>query len=297
MHILITGGTGFIGAHLSKHFLKSGHNVSILTRNLHKINNSLENLKYITELSNTDKPYDIVINLAGESLNANRWTEKLKRELYESRIKTTQKIIDYIKIASIKPKLLISGSAIGFYGSSLERVFTEDSEPANKKFTHVLCNDWEKIALQASEYHVRVCLIRLGIVLGKEGGALNKMIIPFKLGLGAQLGNGKQWMSWIHIRDVVYSIEYLINHSDLKGPFNLTSPIPVMNKKFTQELAKTLKKRSLLVLPNFIVKILFGEMGESLLLKGQKVMPHRLTKAGYSFKFLKLENALEDILL
>lgn len=297
MHILISGGTGFIGTQLSQYFTKSGHQVTIFTRNLYKINNRSHSVNYITELDSNNPAYDVIINLAGESLNKNRWNAKVKKQIYESRIKTTQKIIDYIKTAVVKPQLLISGSAIGFYGNSLDQVFTESSEPADKGFTHNLCHDWETTALQASQYGVRVCLIRTGIVLGKDGGALKQMIIPFKLGLGAQLGDGMQWMSWIHMDDVIKSIEYLIYHTDLNGPFNLTSPTPVTNKLFTFELAKIFKRPCFLIFPNFMVKIMFGQMGEYLLLKGQKVIPDRLIKSGYSFKFSNLEDALKNILL
>ncbi len=296
MHILITGGTGFIGKQISRHFTNIGHQVTILTRNVHKVNQGLESVNYITVLDNIVSPYDVIINLAGESLNKNRWNEKVKNDIYQSRIQTTQKIINYIKTAEVKPQLLISGSAIGFYGSSTDQIFKEDSEPADKGFTHNLCQNWEKIAQEASQHGVRVCLIRTGIVLGKDGGALEKMLTPFKLGLGAQLGNGKQWMSWIHMDDVVMALVYLMNHANLNGAFNLTAPEPVTNKVFTHELAKTLKRPSILVLPNFIVKMMFGEMAEFLLLKGQKVIPEKLLNAGYSFKFDKLANALKDIL-
>jgi uncharacterized protein (TIGR01777 family) len=296
MHILIAGGTGFIGTQISKHFANLGHHITILTRGIHKVNNVSESVNFITELDNTASSYDVIINLAGESLNKNRWNEKVKRDIYQSRIQTTQKIINYIKIAGVKPKLLISGSAIGFYGSSVDKIFKESSESADKGFSHNLCRDWEKIAEEASLYGVRVCLIRTGIVLEKDGGALKEMLTPFKLGLGAQLGNGKQWMSWIHMDDVVIAIEYLINHADLQGAFNLTAPEPVTNKVFTHELAKVLKRPSILVLPNFIVKMMFGEMAEFLLLNGQKVIPEKLIKAGYPFKFSKLEKALKDIL-
>jgi uncharacterized protein (TIGR01777 family) len=296
MHILITGGTGFIGTQISRHFTNLGHQVTILTRDVHKVNHGTESAHFITELDNIVSFYEVIINLAGESLNKKRWNENVKSDIYQSRIQTTHKIINYIKNVEVKPKLLISGSAIGFYGSSIEQIFKEDSEPADKGFTHNLCHNWEKMALEASQYGVRVCLMRTGIVLGKDGGALKEMLTPFKFGLGAQLGNGKQWMSWIHMDDVIMAMVYLINHENLNGAFNLTAPEPVTNKVFTYELAKVLRRPAILVLPNFIVKMMFGEMAEFLLLKGQKVIPEKLLTAGYTFKFNTLASALKNIL-
>jgi uncharacterized protein (TIGR01777 family) len=296
MYILITGGTGFIGTALSRYLVNSGYQVTILTRNIPKVKRPLESINYITTLDHAICCYDVIINLAGEPLDQNRWNEKVKYRIYQSRIQMTQNLINYIKGARVKPSLLISGSAIGFYGNGKNAIFKEDSEPGDHSFTHQLCQDWEKVAMKASEYQVRVCLIRTGLVLGKEGGALEKMQMPFKLGLGATLGNGKQWMSWIHIEDVIRIIVYLIQHPHLSGAFNLTTPEPVTNSVFTHQLAKNLKRPSILTLPNFIVKMLFGEMANALLLQGQKVIPEKLTHAGYSFKFPKLADALEDIL-
>ena len=297
MHILITGGTGFIGAQLTKYFIALGYRVTILSRNAYGADYPSKFVTFITTLDNVVSAYDVIINLAGEPLTKNRWNKKVKNNIYESRIQMTQKIIHYIKNTKISPKLLISASAVGFYGSSLDETFKEDSEPADNRFTHTLCDHWEKLALEATEYGIRVCLIRIGIVLGKNGGALKQMLGPFKCGLGAQLGNGLQWMSWIHLDDVIMAIEYLIAHPHLKGVFNLTAPEPVSNKLFTLELAKTLKRPSFLILPYVLAKIFFGEMAEFLLLKGQKVIPERLLKVGYTFKFPKLRNALKDIVM
>ncbi len=297
MHILINGGTGFIGSKLCKHFIGLGYQVDVLTRSLRNKKNKLsQSINYITDLNNIDSSYDVIVNLSGEPLNRNRWNEQVKKAIYDSRIQSTQKIIDYIKTCRVKPKLLITGSAIGFYGHSPDVVFTENSPSATSEFIHKLCADWEMTGMKAREYGVRVCVIRTGIVLEKHHGALAEMIRPFSLGLGAQFGNGNQWMSWIHISDVVSAIEFLIHHSEIEGPFNLTSPGPITHKEFTKKLAKILKRPVWIRLPDFVVKILFGEMGEVLLLIGQKVIPDKLLKAGYKFKFPTLDLALGNIL-
>lgn len=293
MHILITGGTGFIGSTLCKQFKDLDYRVSVLTRKLPI--NPKHPINFITNLDNANQYYDIIINLAGEPLNKRRWNEKVKQKIYDSRINTTKQVINFIEKSPTKPKLLISGSAIGYYGNDSDKIFTEDSTPANTGFTHKLCNDWEQTALQATQYGVRVCLIRTGIVLGKNGGALKELITPFKFGFGAILGSGKQWMPWIHIQDIIESIMFLINNDNLNGPFNLTAPTPVTNTEFSKQLAKVLNRPCFLKLPSIIVKFIFGEMGETLLLKGQKVVPDKLIKVGYRFKFQNVAMALEHL--
>lgn len=293
MHILITGGTGFIGTALCKQFIKLGFKVSILSRSTSHKQKQLSHI--INNLNNINQYYDVIINLAGEPLNRKRWNEKVKQEIYNSRINTTKQVISFIEKSQVKPKLLISGSAIGYYGSDLYKIFTEESIPTDTGFTNKLCNDWEQTALQASLYGVRICLIRTGIVLGKNGGALKELILPFKFGLGAILGNGKQWMSWIHLDDMVNAIIFLINNDSLHGTFNFTAPTPVTNKDFSKQLAKSLHRPCFLKLPNKIVKLIFGEMGETLLLNGQKVIPTKLIKSGYKFKFQNIAEALQFI--
>jgi uncharacterized protein len=264
MRILITGASGFIGSALLEYLKNASNDVSALARHQH-----------------LEGKYDAIINLAGESLNKQRWNEKTKKLIYESRINTTQKIIDAIKNNAVETKILISGSAIGFYDVG---------------FTHKLCEDWEYVAMQAEKLGVRVCTLRTGIVLEKNGGALKEMLIPFKYGLGAQLGNGEQWMSWIHRYDVISAIDFLLHHENMHGPFNLTAPHPVKNTDFTYILANAMHRPSFLKLPAFCVKLIFGEMGESLLLQGKKILPDRLLDAGYLFKFKTLEPALKSIL-
>lgn len=296
MRILVVGGSGFIGKALCHKLLKNGNQVSVLTRSLKQQHEWVESINFITELNGDNEYYDVIINLAGEPLNKKRWNDEVKKNIYESRIQTTQKIINFIAKSELKPKLLISGSAIGFYGNDQDKIFTEESMPADDGFTHKLCDDWEKSARQALQYGVRVCLLRTGIVLGKNGGVLGEMIPPFNLGLGGKLGDGKQWMSWIHIDDVVDAILFLIDNDSLSGPFNFTSPEAVTNETFIHELASTLHRPCFVTMPEFVVKILFGEMGETLLLKGQRVVPNKLLNSGYQFKFPSISKALNNIL-
>jgi uncharacterized protein (TIGR01777 family) len=295
MHILIVGGTGFIGSYLCREFLKQGHAISVLTRTPEAPSTLPSAVKRIGEFD-TRTSYDVIINLAGAPLNKPRWNTRIKQIIYDSRIHTTQKIIDYIQAASIKPQLLISGSAIGFYGNGQNVVFTESSPPADAGFTHRLCADWEKVALTASTFGTRVCTIRTGLVLGKGGGVLAAMLPAFKWGLGAQLGDGLQWMSWVHMDDLIGMINYLITHPALIGPVNLTAPHPVTHLTFIQTLAKTLHRPCFLKLSPPLVKLIFGEMGETLLLQGQKVIPDKMIEAGYEFQFPYLDIALKNIL-
>ena len=296
MKILVVGGSGFIGKALCSQLLKNGAQVSVLTRAIKEYPEWAISINFITELRSDDNYYDVIINLAGESLNKKRWNEEVKKNIYESRIQTTQKIINFIKKSKLKPKLFISGSAIGFYGNHENKIFTEESIPADNGFTHRLCEDWEKTAEQALNYGVRVCLLRTGIVLGSDGGALKEMIPAFNFGLGAKLGNGKQWMSWIHMEDAVGAIIFLMNNDTLNGPFNLTAPGVTNNQIFSSELAVALHRPCFLTMPKLVVELLFGEMGTTLLLNGQKVVPAKLLNSGYQFKFPNVSAALENIL-
>lgn len=210
---MVVGGSGFIGKTLCSQLLKNGTQVSVLTRSIKECPELTTSINFIIELRGDDDYYDVIINLAGQSLNQKRWNEEVKKNIYESRIQTTQKIINFIEESKLKPKLLISGSAVGYYGNHDNQIFTEESIPTDNGFTHKLCADWEKPAEQALKYGVRVCLLRTGIVLGKDGGALKEMIPPFNFGLGAKFGNGKQWMSWIHMEDAVGGIIFLMNNN------------------------------------------------------------------------------------
>ena len=285
LHILIVGGTGFIGSYLAKGLCDRAL-VSVMGRGDH--------------FQDFEIP-DVIINLAGEPLGKRRWNEKVKKQIYDSRIQTTAKINAYIQTLFKKPKLFLSGSAIGIYGNSLDLVFTEDTPISPKDFSkwdfsQKLVHDWEEEAIKASQFGVRVCLLRTGIVLGKNGGALQQMLPPFRLGLGAVLGTGEQWMSWVHMEDILGAIGFLIDH-EIEGPVNLTAPTPVRNQEFSKQIASTLNRPLFFKLPQFLVRSLFGEMADSLLLKGQNVVPHKLKELGYHFKFDTLKSALDDLLI
>lgn len=300
MKILIIGGTGLIGSNLCEALIAEYQNIdiTIFTRNaLLAKNSSNIQIKYIDDFNNLDNDYNIIINLAGEPINKGRWTDNKKASILSSRIDITKKLIEYISKLERKPELLISGSAIGFYGSHASQIFTEDSKAADDGFTHQLCEKWENIANEAKDYGVRVVNLRTGIVLAKEGGILKEMLLPFKLALGCQIGDGKAYMSWIHIKDLCNIIMYIINNKNIEGPVNGVASNSVQNRDFSKALAKALNRPMFLTMPSFIVKIMFGEMGETLLLNGQRVLPNKITKAGYSFEFDNLNKALDNLFI
>lgn len=297
MRVLITGGTGFIGQTLCPALLAEGHTLTIYSRYPDKVKAILGDqvtpLNSLKTLSESDH-FDVIINLAGAPIFGQRWSDERKQILLHSRIDITQDLVQFIIRAHTKPEVFLSGSAIGFYGNQGDKILDETSS-GHDDFGHQLCAKWENEAKKAKEYGVRVCLLRTGLVIGKNGGFLKPMILPFKLGLGGRLGSGKQWMPWIHIDDHVAICKRLINNHDLGGEFNLTAPNPVTNKIFSQALAKTLHRPAFLPAPTWILKFILGEMSE-LLLGSQRVIPKRMLDAGYPFKFTELDAALGHVL-
>jgi uncharacterized protein len=297
MKILITGGTGFIGQTLCPALLAAGHTLTVYSRHSDKVTAILGDrvapLNSLKTLSESDY-FEAIINLAGAPIFGKRWTDERKLVLLHSRIDITQDLVKFIARAQIKPEVFLSGSAIGFYGNQGDTILDEIS-PGQDDFGHQLCVAWENEAEKATEYGVRVCKLRTGLVIGKNGGFLQPMILPFKLGLGGRLGSGKQWMSWVHIDDHVAICLALLNSTELDGPFNLTAPNPVTNQVFTQTLAKTLHRSAFLPLPVWVLKPLLGEMFE-LLLGSQRVIPKRILGANYQFKFTELSAALRQVL-
>jgi len=297
MKILITGGTGFIGQTICPALLAAGHSLTIYSRHPDKVNAVLGDqvtpLNSLKTLSETDS-FEAIINLAGAPIFGKRWTDERKLVLLHSRIDITQDLVKFIARTQTKPEVFLSGSAIGFYGNQSDTILDETSL-GQDNFGHQLCVEWENEAKKAKEHGVRVCQLRTGLVIGKNGGFLQPMILPFKLGLGGRLGSGKQWMSWIHIDDHVAICLALLNSTELDGPFNLTAPNPVTNQVFAQTLAKTLHRPAFLPAPAWVLKLLLGEMSE-LLLGSQRVIPKRMLNTGYQFKFTELGAALHQVL-
>ncbi len=296
MNILMTGGTGFIGRALVNSLLKEGHKVTVLSRTPDSVNKIIGNK--LTTLSNLDQlnsehSFQVIINLAGAPIFDNHWSETRKKVIRDSRIKLTEQLLAYIERAGVKPELLISGSAIGYYGDQGNSVLNEAS-PVHPDFSQRLCADWESTAQQAERFGVRVCLIRTGLVLAYDGGLLQRMLRPFNLGLGGILGNGQQWMSWIHRDDWISIAKIMINNHTMQGAYNATAPHPATNNDFTKILAQHLKRPALLPVPAWLLKLLLGERSD-LVLASQRVLPERLLAEGFSFQYPELLSALIEI--
>lgn len=295
MHLLITGGTGFIGVPLVESLIADGHRITLLARNFSKAKKLFgEKVNMVDSLNDTTFEADVVINLAGEPIIAKRWTKKRKQQLKNSRIGVTESIIDWLTRCKKKPMVLVSGSAIGYYGNYPESLaLDENTEPRNG-FASELCREWEAAANKADALGIRVCTVRTGIVLAKHGGALKRMWLPFSLGLGGPIGNGKQWFSWIHLEDMVKLLRFLVDNKEIHGPVNATAPNPVNNADFSHQFANALHRPALLPMPALIAKLLFGEASE-LLLEGQKVVPEKLQAHGFEFHYPQLDVALKAI--
>jgi uncharacterized protein (TIGR01777 family) len=289
MKILITGGTGLIGKKLCVALLEEGHNLTVLTRNPRSVS---AGCKPITSLSEWQPEiiYDAVINLAGEPIVDKPWTDQRKDCLWKSRVDLTEELVKRIEAANQKPKVLLSGSAIGYYGSTGD-VKIDETFPTGTDFGARLCLAWENAALNSS---VRVCVLRTGLVLDSSGGILKKMLLPFKLGLGGQMGDGKQWMSWIHIDDYVAILIKLLHSENAKGTYNMTAPEPVTNRQFTKILAAILSRPAFFNTPACFLKWILGERAE-LVLGGQRVLPVKVEGLGYHFIYDNFEKAIRDL--
>ncbi|MFA9372662.1 MAG: TIGR01777 family oxidoreductase [Poseidonibacter sp.] len=280
--IAISGASGFVGTNLKDYFTNLGYKVIPISRDILNKKDKLE------ELINSS---NIVINLAGANI-INRWTDKYKKLLYSSRIDTTSKIVNAINSVENKPELLISTSAVGIYDNQF--IHDEDGSYSND-FLSKLCQDWEKEALKANSFNTRVAIFRFGIVLGKDGGALQKMLTPFKLGLGGIIGSGKQAFSFIHLEDLLNAYKFVIENSNANLAFNLTAPTPTTNKGLTMALGKTLKRPTILPVPEFILNLIFSE-GAKVLTDGQNVIPKKLQDLGFEFKYKNIEDTIENLL-
>lgn len=298
MRIAIAGGTGFIGRNIARFYEYKGHEVLILTRK--RLKN--QNYKYVTWL-NDDYSFieqledlDVLINLAGVSINQGRWTKKHQKKIYESRMFVTEELIKIIQQLEKKPKVFINASAIGIYPTSLTKIYTEQSRDVADDFLAKTVVDWEEKAKQVERIGIRTVFCRFGVVLGKNQGALPLMVLPYKLFVGGTIGSGEQWISWIHIDDVVKAIAFIVDQEHISGPVNITAPTPVTMKEFGQTIGKVLKRPHWFPVPASLLNIALGKKSK-LVVEGQYVLPNVLMKEGLQFKYPTLKQALENLLI
>ncbi len=301
MKILVTGSTGLVGTALVSALAREGHTVCRMMRPQSAVDGRTKQGFDVTwnpatgELGGAAVGADAVVNLGGASIAGGRWTTPRKELLRSSRIDTTRAVVTALARMSTRPRVLVSASAIGIYGSRGEEALTEDSK-LGTDFLAGLAREWEAEALKAEALGIRVVLARLGIILAKHGGALAKMLLPFKLGVGGKLGSGKQWMSWITLEDVTAIIRFAIENNAVRGAINVVAPEPVQNADFTRVLANALHRPALFPAPAFALRLALGEMADALLLSSQRVVPQKLQRLRYTFAFSELPAALKAIL-
>lgn len=297
MHILLAGGTGLIGRALCRHWLQQGHQLTVWSRRPEQVaalcGDAVRGIGRLDELG--EEPLDAVVNLAGAPIADRPWTRKRKALLWASRIGLTEQLLAWLESREHKPKVLLSGSAVGWYGDGGERELHEDSPPVSEDFAAQLCGAWEETAQRAEDLGIRVVLLRTGLVLASNGGLLKRLLLPFKLGLGGPLGNGRQWMPWIHLSDQIALIDFLLQQEQASGPYNACAPTPERNRAFSQALGRELHRPAFMPAPAFALRALLGELSV-LLLGGQRAVPTRLQEAGFSFRFTHLDVALADLL-
>lgn len=296
MHILLTGGTGLIGRQLCRHWLAQGHRLSVWSRRPERVSElcgaGVRGIGTLEALGG--ETVDAVINLAGAPIADRPWTRNRKLLLWASRISLTETLVAWLENREQKPAVLISGSAVGWYGDGGERELTEDSPPVNDDFASHLCIAWEEAAQRAQAAGIRVVLIRTGLVLASQGGFLSRLILPFKLALGGPIGKGRQWMPWIHIDDQIALIDFLMHENAATGPYNACAPHPVRNAEFAKALGRVLHRPAFIPVPAFVLRVGLGEMS-LLLLGGQQAMPAKLLATGFTFRFTDLRAALNDL--
>ena len=298
MHMLITGGTGFIGSRLVAELLAAGHSLTIYSRHPETVGARFgPHCRGIAELTPAAlvQPVDAVINLAGEPIADQRWTPARKAELSASRVELTRRLVDLLARLPVRPAVLVSASAVGYYGSQQDNRVTETTPP-HDEFTHRLCAAWEEEARRAESLGVRVAITRTGLVVGKGGGFLARLLPPFRLGLGGRLGDGRQFMPWIHLDDLLRIFLKLLEEPSCRGVYNAVSPAPVSNEDFTRILGAVLHRPTLCTVPAFALKAALGELAQ-LLLTGQQAFPARLQdELGFTCLYPDLRTALEAVL-
>ena len=297
MKIAIAGGTGMVGKKITELLLNSGHEVIILTRGEPRTE---KNTTYVQWLKDGAKPeiqleqLDAFINLAGVSLNEGRWTDAQKQKIYNSRMESTDEVIRILQVIEHKPNVLINASAVGIYPVSETAVYTESSREKANDFLGTVVANWEQKALQAEDLGIRTCLARFGVILAKGEGALPMMVLPYQLGVGGTIGSGQQWLSWIHVEDVARAIVFVIEHDELRGPINFTTPNVKRMKAFGQSIGKALNRPHWFLVPSLLLQLALGEKS-ILVLKGQHVLPEKLLSTQFTFNYVSVEDAIRDL--
>jgi uncharacterized protein (TIGR01777 family) len=300
VQVVIAGGNGFLGTALGRVLVAERHTVSILTRGRDRqpVSGAPRHIHWnpnesLGAWSEAIAAADAVVNLAGESIAAGRWTDARKRRILESRTIATTALVTAIGHSSRVPAVFVSASAVGYYGPRHDEILTEDSR-AGDDFLASVCKQWEAAAAPASA-RTRLVIVRTGLPLSRDGGALPRMLPPFWFGAGGPIGSGRQYWPWIHLRDWVDAVRFTLANDTLEGPVNLTAPTPVINATFAAALGRAMHRPALLTTPGFVLKLLLGEMAEALLLSGQRVVPDKIKRLGYPFRFDSLDAALRDL--
>ncbi|HLF17511.1 MAG TPA: TIGR01777 family oxidoreductase [Candidatus Omnitrophota bacterium] len=295
--IAISGSTGLVGSALVDHFRSNGHTVTRIIRPETKINSSEPCVVMDAFVGTIEaeklEGHEAVIHLAGASIAGGRWSASTKRLLYASRIDTTKLLSSALAKLKNKPKVFLSASAVGYYGPHPAEETLDEQSGAGSDYLARICRDWEEATQEAQNAGIRVVHLRTGVVLSKKGGALKKMLPIFQFGLGGVLGSGEQMMSWIALDEIPLVIEHLIKNEKRSGPVNVVAPHPVSNKEFTKALGRAIKRPVVFPVPTLAIKALYGEMGETLLLSGAKILPKKLLDSGYMFRYPNIEEALK----
>ncbi len=300
MKTVLFGGSGFLGKYLIAKLAENGHQITLVSRRPDIVGKTLPSSVSIKpwappeQLASILEGSDAIVNLAGASIGTKRWSTKRKEEILSSRIDSTQTIVEAIGRTSKKPSVLVNASAVGYYGNVPDDEVTE-TYPAGRDFLADVCARWEAEAMKAEQLGVRVVLLRSGIVLAKDGGALQRMLLPFRLCVGGPIGSGRQWFPWIHIDDEISAMVYALENSRIVGPVNLAAPDSITMKQFCTALGKAMHRPSWAPVPSFVLKIVLGEMAEALVLGGQKVIPKKLKEGGFRFRYTKVGDALSAI--